>query len=82
MAYRLRSRNVGGIDVVLILFGHVTPEALFGGVGHNRLVGISPGEELKSSAAGRGIFLRVLHHDRQPLAVAHNVGAVGDGKLM
>src|SRR5262249_55093573 len=35
------SRNVGGIDVVLVFFRLVTREALFGGVGRLRLLGIS-----------------------------------------
>jgi hypothetical protein len=41
------SRNVGGIDVVLVFFRLVTREALFGGVGHLRLLGISALPELR-----------------------------------
>ena len=39
-------RNVGGIDVVLAFFRLVTREALFGGVGHLRILGISALPEL------------------------------------
>src|SRR3989442_13544893 len=42
------SRNVGGIDVVLVLFRLVTREALLGGVGPLRLLRISARAESPS----------------------------------
>src|SRR5262249_25601456 len=43
------SRNVGRIDVVLVFFRLVAREALFGGVGHLRLLGISALPKTESS---------------------------------
>src|SRR5262249_16888021 len=76
------SRNVGGIDVVLVFFRLVTCKALFGGVGHLRLLGISARPELKAPAAGRCIFLRVLHHHGQAFSGTFHVSAVGDGEVV
>jgi hypothetical protein len=49
-------RNVGGIDIVLVLFRLMTRKAFFGGILHHRPLRISAKPELKAPAARRGIF--------------------------
>src|SRR6516164_10114391 len=76
------SGNVGRIDVVLIFFRLVTGKTLLGGIGHQRLLGISALPKLEAPAAGRCILFRVLHHDGQALASAFHVRAVGNREFM
>jgi CRP-like cAMP-binding protein len=76
------SRDIGRIDVILVFLRLVTLEALFGGVGHLRLFRISTLPELKTPAAGRCMFLRVLHHDSQRLSGAFHVRTVGDREFV
>src|SRR5215510_13649705 len=76
------SRNVGGIDVVLIFLGLVTLETLLGGIGYLRLLGISLGPELKAPATGRCIFLGILDHCGHALARALDIRAIGDGEIV
>src|SRR5215470_4093764 len=75
-------REIRRIDVVLALLRLVTGEALLGGIGDLRLLGIALGPELEAPAAGRGIFLGILDHRGHALARALDKGAVGDGEIV
>ncbi len=53
-----------------------------GGGSYNGVLGLSAFPELEAPTAGRCILLRILEHDRKPLARALDIGTIGSREFV